>query len=164
LTEAVIFDLDGTLISLPINYDRLFQEISKITKTNEIRPITKIIANLDEKARKKIFEKWETIELDAFENMTMINEGMNLYKKYHDKPKALVTMQGRTLVKHALEQLTLSFDYILTREDSLSRTEQIRTATQKLKTNTQKILFIGNTDEDANAARETGCKFLKVGE
>lgn len=164
MTEAVIFDLDGTLISLPINYDRLFQEISKITKTNEIRPITKIIANLDEKARKKIFEKWETIELDAFENMTMINEGMNLYKKYHDKPKALVTMQGRTLVKHALEQLTLSFDYILTREDSLSRTEQIRTATQKLKTNTQKILFIGNTDEDANAARETGCKFLKVGE
>jgi len=164
LTEAVIFDLDGTLIDLPINYHRLFQEIGKITKTNEIRPITKTIANLDEKTRKKIFEKWETIELDAFENMTTINEGMNLYKKYHGTPKALVTMQGRTLVKQALEQLTLSFNHILTREDSLFRTEQIRTAAQKLGTNTQKILFIGNTDEDANAAKETGCKFQKVGE
>src|SRR4030042_1492473 len=87
LTEAVIFDLDGTLINLPINYDRLFQEIGKIAKTNEIHPITKTIAGLDEKTRKKIFEKWEKIELDAFENMTTINEGMNLYKKYHDTQK-----------------------------------------------------------------------------
>jgi beta-phosphoglucomutase-like phosphatase (HAD superfamily) len=56
LIESVIFDLDGTLINLPINYEKLFEEFSKTMKTANVRPLTKIIPKLDEKTKKKLFE------------------------------------------------------------------------------------------------------------
>lgn len=164
MIRAVIFDLDGTLINLPINYDKLFQEFAKIMKTKEVRPITVTVVKLDEKMKKKVFEVWESIELDAFEDMIINNEGMSLYKNFADKPRALVTMQGRTLTQNTFESLGLSFDFVVTREDSLSRNEQLRIAADKLKKPLKDILFIGNTDEDANSAKEIGCQFLKVGE
>lgn len=164
MNETIIFDLDGTLIDLPINYDKLFQEFSKIMKKTEIRPITKTISKLDERRKRRVFEVWETIELDAFENMTIVDEGMKLYKRFSKNPKALVTMQGKTLVQNAVEHTGLSFDFTVTREDSLDRTKQLGIAAKKLKTPLKKILFIGNTDEDSDAAKKTGCRFLRVGE
>ena len=164
MTKAVIFDLDGTLINLPIDYDRLFQELSKIMKTKNVHPITTTVARLDEKTKKKAFEIWESIELDALERMTVNDEGMNLYRRFSDKPKALVTMQGKTLTQNAFESLGISFDCVITREDSLSRKEQLRIAADGLKNPLKDTLFIGNTDEDANSAKETGCQFLRVGE
>jgi len=164
LIRAVVFDLDGTLINLPINYDRLFQEFAKIMKTKEVRPITATVAKLDERTKKKVFKVWESIELDALEEIAINDEGMALYKKFADKPRALVTMQGRTLTQNAFESFGLSFDCVVTREDSLSRNEQLRMAASGLKSSLKDTLFIGNTDEDANSAEETGCQFLRVGE
>jgi HAD superfamily hydrolase (TIGR01549 family) len=164
LTKAVIFDLDGTLINLPIDYDRLFQELGKIMKTKEVRPITTTVARLDEKTKKKAFEVWESIELDAFEKMTVNDEGMDLYRRFSDKPKALVTMQGITLTQNVFESLGLSFDSVITRADSLNRREQLELAAKKTGKTLRDTLFVGNTDEDAHAAEEAGCRFLKVGE
>ena len=53
MTEAVIFDLDGTLINLPIDYEKLFREFSEIAKIDDVHPITKIVSKLDEKTKKK---------------------------------------------------------------------------------------------------------------
>ena len=46
MIEAVIFDLDGTLIDLPIDYSKLFEEFSKIMKTTIAHPITRAISKL----------------------------------------------------------------------------------------------------------------------
>jgi HAD superfamily hydrolase (TIGR01549 family) len=163
LTETVIFDLDGTLINLPIDYERLFQEFSKIMKTKNIHPVTKTISKTDEKTRKKIFEAWEKTELAALKNKTLINEGIALYKKHANERKALVTMQGRTLVHNVLETLNLTFDAVVTREDSLDRAEQLKTAAKKLEACLEDVLFVGNTKGDSIAAGKIGCKFMRVG-
>lgn len=162
MKKAVIFDLDGTLIHLPIDYDELFKEFSKIMKTKEVRPLTEKISRLKEDERKRTFDVWDKFDLKALENFTVNEEGMALYRKFSESSKALVTMQGKALVKNITERLDLSFDFTITREDSLDRVKQLQVATQKLGTQPQSVLFIGNTEEDSLAARKVGCQFLRV--
>jgi HAD superfamily hydrolase (TIGR01549 family) len=160
--EAVIFDLDGTLINLPVNYEKLIEEIENITKTEYVGPLTVAVSKLDEKTKKKVFKVWDEAELEALEKMTINDEGMAIYRKFSEKPKALVTMQGKALVKVVFERLKLSFNVVLTREDSLDRAEQLRHVIRSLKTPAEKTLFIGNTKGDLQAAKKAECRFRKV--
>jgi HAD superfamily hydrolase (TIGR01549 family) len=164
LIEAVIFDLDGTLIHLPIDYEKLFQEIGKITKMSSVRPLTKVVAKLDEETKRKVFDIWNKIEMEASANMKVNQEGIAYYRTFLEKQKALVTMQGKPLVQIVLKRLGLSFNLVITREDSLRRVEQLKIAAEKLGAQMQNILFIGNTNEDVLAAKTVGCQFMRVGE
>ena len=162
MIKAVTFDLDGTLIQLPIDYKRLFQEFQKIMKTDKINPIAKTVSKTDNASRAQLFKVWDNAELAASKKMTTNEEGMTVYRKNLEKPKALVTMQGRKLVAIIAEQLELSFDVVITREDSLNREKQLKKAAEKLNVKIQNILFVGNTEDDALAAERAGCQFSKV--
>ena len=164
MIKAVIFDLDGTLINLPIDYEKLFQAFSKITKINDIYPVTKIVSELDEKTKKEVFKIWDKTEASAWKKGTIKREGMTIYKKFSKEPKALVTMQGKTLVQDIIKSLSLSFHFMVTREDSLDRTEQLKIAARKLGVSLKDILFIGNTESDSAAAKNVECQFLRVEE
>lgn len=164
MIKAVVFDLDGTLINLPIDYEGLFRRFSRILKTNDVRPLTKTVAGLDEKTRKKIFEVWDEEELALTGKITTKDEGVALYKKYAAMPKALVTMQGKALVQTVLKPLGLVFKLTITREDSLDRVEQLKMVIRKVKVNPENLLFVGNTDGDLLAAEEVECQFLRVGQ
>lgn len=163
MIDAAVFDLDGTLVNLPIDYEELFQEFSRIMKKEDIHPVTETISRLDGETREKIFAVWSKAENAALKGMTINDEGMALYKRHLTKPKALVTMQGRELVLRILKSLDLSFDLIVTREDSLDRVNQLRTAAQSLKVRFQNLLFIGNTEGDLLAAEKVKCQFQRVG-
>jgi HAD superfamily hydrolase (TIGR01549 family) len=164
VTEAVIFDLDGTLINLPIDYEKLFREFSEIAKIDAMHPVTEIVSKLDEKTKKKVFKIWDKTEASAWREGTIKKEEMALYKKFSKEPKALVTMQGKTLVQNIIKSLKLSFDVVVTREDSLDRTEQLKIAALKLGVSLRDILFIGNTEGDSVAAKNVKCQFLRVEE
>jgi HAD superfamily hydrolase (TIGR01549 family) len=164
VTEAVIFDLDGTLIDLPIDYEKLFREFSETAKIDGVHPVTKIVSQLDEKTRKKVFKIWDKTEASAWKEGTVKREGMTLYEKFSREPKALVTMQGKTLVQKTIKSLKLSFDVVVTREDGLDRTEQLKIAARKLGVSLRDILFIGNTEGDSAAAKNVECRFLRVEE
>lgn len=162
MIEAVIFDLDGTLINLPINYDELFKELSKITKTQDLRPLAEKISELDTATKKKVFQAWDKIERDAQKQVTMLEEGKVLYGKYSPKPRVLVTMQGKAFVRKLLASMELQFDLVYTRENSLNRIEQLGLAAQDLHKPFEKILFIGNTEDDRLAAKTVGCQYHEV--
>jgi HAD superfamily hydrolase (TIGR01549 family) len=160
--KAVVFDLDGTLVYLPINYQKLFQEFKKVIKTENVRPITRIIARLDRGAREKVFAMWDEAELEVLPQMTVRDEGMKLYRKFSAKSKALVTMQGRKVVEKILKAVNLSFNVTITREWSLDRIEQLGEAVNRLHVTPEEVLFIGDTENDKISAEKVGCNFLKV--
>jgi HAD superfamily hydrolase (TIGR01549 family) len=164
VTEAVIFDLDGTLINLPIDYEKFLREFSEIAKIDDVHPVTKTVSQLDEKTKKKILKIWDETEASAWKEGTIKREGMTLYKKFSREPKALVTMQGKTLVQNIIKSSKLSFDVVVTREDNLDRTEQLKIAARKLGVSLRDILFIGNTEGDSVAAKNVQCQFLRVEE
>lgn len=114
------------------------------------------------KTKREVFKAWDEAELEALEKMTISHEGMAIYRRFSKKPKALITMQGKTLVKAVFERLKLSFNMVLTRDDSLDRVEQLRYAIQAFRTPAEKILFIGNTKGDWQAAKYAECQFRNV--
>jgi HAD superfamily hydrolase (TIGR01549 family) len=162
LIKAVVFDLDGTLVDLPINWEALFIEFKKITHLNNVRPLATTIPKVDEKTKKKVFDAWDKAEYACAEQIIANDEGMKIYLEHAGKPKALVTLQGKKIVKIILEKFKLSFDVVFTREESLNRATQLKSAAKKLKMQTSNILFVGNAETDAHAAEKVGCQFLKV--
>ena len=159
---ATVFDLDGTLACLPINWEELFEELKGIMHVDVIRPLVDVVSRVDEKTRKEVFAAWDIAELAIFEKVTICGEGMKLYQESKGKPKALVTLQGKKVVKIIMERFGLSFDAVVTREDSLSRAEQLTIVSEKLKVPIKEILFVGNADSDEAAAKKVGCQFLRV--
>ncbi len=164
MIEAVVFDLDGTLIELPIDYEKFLRKVRKITKIDDVNPITKTVAKLDEATKKKVFRVWDKTEALAWKKGSVKNEGMTLYKKFSEEPKALVTMQGRTFTQKTVQSLGLAFDFVVTREDSLERVVQLRLAAEKLSVPIENVLFVGNTDGDEAAAKTVECQFQRVPE
>lgn len=162
MIEAVVFDLDGTLVRLPIDYDTLFREFKTIMRVDEVRPLVDTVTRLDEKTRERVFRAWDEAEVAVSESVVANEEGLKIFKAYVQKPKALVTLQGKRAVKIILEQLGLCFDVVVTREDTLKRDEQLRKAAEKLKARVQGLLFVGNTENDSVAAEKVGCQFLRV--
>lgn len=162
MTEATIFDLDGTLIDLPMDYERLFEKIRRTMKVKNVRPLLKTVAKANEQQKKEIFTEWDKIELEALPKITLKDKGMAIYKQYSEKPKVLVTMQGKKLVKAFLERFPLSFKTTITRENGLDRAKHLTIAMHNLELKPHNVLFVGNEDHDQTAAERVGCQFLKV--
>lgn len=162
MIKGVIFDLDGTLIRLPINYEALFRKFQRIMKTTQVRPLAQTIAVLDKKTRREVDEVWTRAELEALHDLRVNNKGIKLYQKFSGKPLALVTMQSRIAVKEILKKIGLSFDSVVTREESLSRTRQIEMVIEKLGLIPKDVLMIGDRESDEQAAQNVGCHFLLV--
>jgi HAD superfamily hydrolase (TIGR01549 family) len=160
--EIVIFDLDGTLVHLPIDYEVLFEEFKQIMHVDNVRPVVTTVSRADEKTRKLVFEAWDKAELAVSEKITMNEEGMKPYRKFMDKQKVLVTLQGKAVVKSILKQSNLTFDFVVTREDALFRVDQLMKAINQLKSEPKNVLFVGNADSDADAAEKIGCQFQRI--
>jgi HAD superfamily hydrolase (TIGR01549 family) len=160
--KAAVFDLDGTLVNLPINYETLYTEFRKIIGTKKIEPVTKTVAALNPTLKEKVFERWTAAESAILCKMTVVKEGVELYGQYQETPKALVTMQGKKTVEKILNIAHLSFQVVITREDSLDRTTQIRLAVEKLRLKPEDVIVIGDRETDKTAAAKVGCKYRMV--
>lgn len=161
--RAIIFDLDGTLLDLPIDYTSMYKKFSELTGINEIRPLLKTMEQIkDQQVLRQVFDTWTEFELAIIDKITVHDEGMRLYRQYIKLSKALVTMQGKETVHKICQKFDFKFDAVFTREDSCNRVEQLKLATTKLGFTPSDILFIGNTDNDENATTQTGCQFIKV--
>jgi len=162
--KAYVFDLDGTLFCLPIDWEQLFADFRAIMHVDSVRPLVDTMSKLDDKTRHEVFDRWDSTELAISENITPCSEGLQLYREAEakGKPKALVTLQGRRIVEVLMERFQLKFSVILTREDSLFRSEQLQMALEKLKTSAKDALFVGNAENDAIAAQKVGCTFHRI--
>jgi phosphoglycolate phosphatase-like HAD superfamily hydrolase len=161
--RAAVFDLDGTLLDLPINYPCLFEKLKQIMGVEEVRPILKTVAEIkDPQVLRQVFDCWTVFELEIIDKITVHEEGMQLYRKHVGLPKALVTMQGKETVRQIQKKFNLQFDAVLTREDSFSRSEQLKKAITKLGLTPLDVLFVGNMDNDEVAAKQVGCQFIKI--
>jgi phosphoglycolate phosphatase-like HAD superfamily hydrolase len=160
--EAVVFDLDGTLLWLPIDYEALFEEFKRIMRVNEVRPLVDAVSGANGKTRELVFKAWDKAEKAVSGRVTVNEAGMETYRKFVSKPKALVTLRGKAIAKAILKQFNLTFDFVVTREDALFRVAQLTKAISLLGFEPKNVLFIGNTEGDTAAAEKVGCQFLRI--
>ncbi len=162
MIEAVVFDLDGTLLNLPINWETLFEEFRNIMRVDNVRPLIDTISKLDNQTKKRVFNTWDRTELNCIEHIIINEKGLQVYRNYANKPKALVTLQGKKIVGRILKKFDLNFKAVVTREKSLFRVEQLTMAIKQLEVPIQCVLFVGNADSDEAASEKVGCRFLRI--
>ncbi len=162
MINAVIFDLDGTLVDLPIDYERLFEEFKRIIQTDNVRPLVDVVSKVDGATRDALFKAWEKAELAILNKVTVKAKGLEIYKENSGKRRALVTLQGKNTVRAILQNFNLTFEVVVTREDTLFREDQLLKAIKRLEAEKRTILFVGNMEGDAKAASKVGCQFVRV--
>lgn len=157
MIKAVIFDLDGTLVHLPLDYSKLRRKL-KIETGNLLEEIKK------SKDRKDVFSLWTGLELDAFIDLEIKEGGMILYEIVAAAgfKRGLITLQGSVVVGKICGMLGLSFNSVITREIALSREKQLIFSLKALGAEKEETLFIADRENDRESAMSVGCKFLKV--
>jgi len=168
-TEYWVFDLDGTLISLPVEWDKVRSDLRKLTKTTlDFNPFFLDVQTIVAKdpallaLMTKTIDEHEAravpaakLEPGALEALSSLSRRAKL---------SLVTMQGRAASTMILDQLGLSkfFESSFTREDSMDRVTQLRMALKNLGASSEKAFFVGDRINDLKAARAVGVRFVMI--
>ena len=168
MIKGIIFDLDGTLVRLPIKYDIIFKKLGILFDTkDEFKPlITTILAkanndvNLIQQAFDLICDE-ETIAANNFEVIENAIEILDHFKN-ENFSLGLVTMQCKKAAKLVLDSMNISnhFSSIITRDDSHERTIQIKKSVEFLSLSPQEIVVIGDRIHDVNSAKQIGCSAI----
>ena len=168
MIKGIIFDLDGTLVRLPIRYNIIFEKLEILFDTkDEFKPLIPTIltkANNDVNLIQQAFNLICDEETIAANNFEVIDNAIEIldYFKNENISLGLVTMQCKKAAKLVLDSMNISnhFSSIITRDDSHERTTQIKKSVKFLSLSPQEIVVIGDRIHDINSAKQVGCSAI----
>lgn len=169
MIKGIIFDLDGTLIRLPIKYDVIRKELQTLFKTNDefiplIPSIIKTASN--DKMLHEAFGmicKEETMAVDKLE---IIDNAIDLLNQLHQKfSLGLVTLQCRKAAEKVISKIGADnlFLHVLTLDESTDRINQIEKMVSLLNLSLDEVVMVGDRLNDVMSATKVGCNSILVG-
>src|SRR5712691_4918166 len=161
--SVFIFDLDGTLVRIPVDWESAREDLRAAFKTeNSFSPLfgslQKFLLERPD-VRESAFAAIDKREAAALANSSLI-EGVEetLSKLSESTSLGLVTMQGMRACEGVLRKFGLDrfLPIHVTREDSLQRPQQLRIAMSRLGAKRDEVLFVGDRLNDVTSAAEVG--------
>jgi len=168
MIKGIIFDLDGTLVRLPIRYNIIFGKLGTLFDTkDEFKPLIPTIltkANNDVNLIQQAFDLICDEETIAANNFEVIENAVEILDHFKNEnfSLGLVTMQCKKAAKLVLDSMNISnhFSSIITRDDSHERTIQIKKSVEFLSLSPQEIVVIGDRIHDVKSAKQVGCNAI----
>jgi HAD superfamily hydrolase (TIGR01549 family) len=173
MIKGIVFDLDGTLIQLPINYQKIQKNLKKFFNiSNELKPLISTIIKLSKNDQNKIKTAFNLIckeEILASDNFKTMNNTLETLKflKSKNLTLCLVTMQCKDALEKVLQKLQISdlFDSVISRDESFDRQKQIELSLQNILLKPSEVLVVGDRIHDIESAKKIGCMpILKINE
>ena len=172
MIKGIIFDLDGTLIKLPIRYDFLFNNLKNFfNTTEEFKPLIPSVVEKSQGDTNRLKSAFNLIceeELVASENIEVMDNATQIldYFKSKNYTLGLVTMQCRKALEKILSNIKISeiFSSIITRDENYDRFEQIKMMCDKFNLSPKEVLMVGDRIHDVESAHKVGCKVVLVHE
>lgn len=168
--EYFIFDLDGTLFSLPVDWTAVRNEFAAIAgESAEGRPLFQEVQRVTAgkpALKQTILTMIESYELKAVDSAKPMPGAVDLvYSLFEVSTLALVTLQGRRVCEEILRRNKVLdlFEAVVTREDSLDRAVQLEAALNELGARPKASLFIGDRLNDVVCGRKVGLPVALVG-
>jgi len=173
MIKGIVFDLDGTLIQLPIDYKKIQKNLKEFFNiSNELKPLIPTIIKLSKNDQNKIRTSFDLIckeEILASDNFKTMNNALETLKFFKSKNLSLclVTMQCKDALEKVLQKLQISdlFDSVISRDESFDRQKQIELSLQNIVLTPSEILVVGDRIHDIESAKKIGCMpILKINE
>ncbi|HEV2389244.1 MAG TPA: HAD hydrolase-like protein [Nitrososphaerales archaeon] len=168
-SKSVVFDMDGTLISLPVEWDNVRAELRKLTGTSfQFNPFfvdLQTIVARDPLLLGPMLRTIDEYEAKAVAGARLEDGAMEVLSALSRKARlSLVTMQGRACCDQILERLDIGpfFASSFTREDSMDRTAQLKMALSSISAKEPEAFFVGDRINDLKAARAAGVRFVMI--
>jgi len=168
--SAYVFDLDGTLFTIPVDWVKVREEVGRIAggPFENVPMFLKVeqLVSVRPSMKETLFAVLDMHELKAVAEATPVNGAVELVSHLSKVAKlGLVTMQGtaacdKILSRHHLGEL---FDALVTREDSLDRAVQLRIALRSMASPPKDTLFTGDRLNDIVCGRKAGVDTALVG-
>jgi phosphoglycolate phosphatase-like HAD superfamily hydrolase len=167
---AIVFDFDGTLFNLPVDWNEARKDLSVILgiPMGGVSIFDKLREVLSSRPGLKeiLFRSLDVREGEAAEVAEPIDGAVDLISWASRVSRlGLVTMQGRASCIRVLDRFGVAqyFGVVLTREDSLERTQQLLSACGSLGARPTDMLFVADKMSDLAAGRKTGATVALVG-
>ena len=168
MIKGIIFDLDGTLVLLPIRYEIIFEKLQNLFDTkDEFKPLIPTIlekANNNIELLQQAFDFICEEETLAANNSEVIDGAIDIlnYFKKRNYSLSLVTMQCMKAAKLVLDKMQISelFSSIITRDDSNQRSTQIQKSVEILSLSPDQVMVIGDRIHDVKSAKQVGCSAI----
>lgn len=168
--SAFVFDLDGTLFSIPVDWGAVRREVGAAAgEAVGGRPLFSFLEELGRKnpeRQARTFSIVESYEMTASAASKPMDGAAGLVERLSRASRvALVTMQGRRPCRSVLERHGMLglFAATVTREDSLDRSIQLRIVLERMRTSHRDALFIGDRLNDVVCARRQQVDVALVG-
>lgn len=174
LIKAVILDLDGTIVRLPINWSQLKQELIQAELLNKKQSLTAGINDAKAAANqlklKQLFAAIRRYESPAVDHFN-VNQDIYHWIHAHSHRYLLSVCSSNlhTTIEAALKQLNIyqHFHQIIGNEDVSKLKpdpEGINKIIAHLHLDSSTTIFVGDQATDLQAATQAGIKYLPVGQ
>ncbi len=166
--RAIIFDMDGTLLSLPVDWPEVRTRLAEQAGLKQFQPVFETLRTvLGERPGlgTTLFETLDEYEMKADPFASLHEGSKHVIELLSGTAKlALVTLQGRKVRDRLLQKFALDryFEVLLAREDSLDRAEQLEMALRALSVSKEESVFVGDRLNDLNAAMKVGLEFVFI--
>ena len=159
--KCAIFDMDGTIVDVPYNWDQIKRELD-----TQGRPILDYLEGLKEPERSEkmnILIKYES-EATRKAELKKGMAGFIRFIKGKGVLVSLVTNNSRKNVFYLLKKFNLEFDLVITRESGLWKpsAEPLLEVFDRLSLTKEECCMIGDSRFDIIAAREAGIKTIFI--
>jgi HAD superfamily hydrolase (TIGR01549 family) len=153
--KGIIFDLDGTIVDVPYDWDLIKSELQTGGK-----PILSYLEQLQEPEKTRKRRLLEEYELNATRK-AVLKAGMKDFLAMLDLrgiPRALVTNNSQKNTDYLLDKFSLRFDVVISRESGMWKPSAapIRAAAAALGVKPSRCCVIGDSPFDIRAAEEAG--------
>ena len=165
MIKGIIFDLDGTLVRLPINYELIFEKLKNLFDTDEkFEPLISTIVEKSNNDTKLIYQAFDLIcneEIISTNNFQSIDGAIEIINYFKNKnyTLGLVTMQCKAAATKVLESMNIldNFSSVITRDDSHDRATQIKNSANLMSLSPGEIIVVGDRIHDVHSAKQVGC-------
>lgn len=173
----VIFDLDGTLVELRVDWQGFRDQLAGVLPDDVLpggpdRTATWTLARLRERGKGEladhVLEVLRQAELAGAVRSVPVEAGMDLLRRVQDgRPLALVTNNTRAAAQEALRRhgLRPAFGTVVALEDveeHKPHAEGLELVLEREDVDPGDALFVGDGAKDATAAERAGVRFLDV--
>lgn len=156
----LIFDLDETLVALPVNWSEVYEELSKLLGWR-VSSFSRLLPEVwGSTLYLRVSELVERYEMRALPRLTVLDDSPNVLRRLSKSHTlSLVTLQSRKVLERALKMMGIRelFHATVSREDKPTRREQIKLLLSTQDYKPSETLMVGNRLNDVTSALENKC-------